>query len=211
MKLIKYLFITAATIVVSLSNIYYKDPNKYFIKSYTNIQIITGYKGTKKLIISDVNDSLYDLFNTPLIKFGRKRTRHAVLLALNNVRASQGLNPVSLNATLSRAAQKYALIMRAGDFTAHVPPGLPRQGNTLFDRVAAAGGKFKLGQLMEINVSSTMTYSDGREYPSTMTAKSAMKLYWSSKSHRKIMLHPEAYQIGVGYSNGYLCIILLKP
>ncbi|SEQ62634.1 Uncharacterized conserved protein YkwD, contains CAP (CSP/antigen 5/PR1) domain [Faunimonas pinastri] len=101
------------------------------------------------------------------------------LAAVNAFRASQGMKPVKLSASLSAAARSQAMDMAAHDTMSH-----NLGGQTLPKRLAKAGYGW---QVADENI--------GEGYP-TMAA--AMLGWKNSPGHRKNLLDPGVTEIGIG-------------
>lgn len=104
-----------------------------------------------------------------------------ILLLVNQERTKAGLNPLTLNNTLSVAAQAHAENMIATDTFAH-----NINGKTVGDRATAAG--YIWGRVGE-NIAA------GQNSP-----EQVMESWMNSEGHRANILKAEFQELGVGYA-----------
>ena len=101
------------------------------------------------------------------------------LAAVNNLRSSLGLDPLTYCAALAKSSQKYADVMTAGWF-AHVGP----TGSKFSDRILAEGYRF--------------TYAAENLAKGQRTVKEVMAAWVASPGHYANLIAPEARAIGFG-------------
>lgn len=105
-----------------------------------------------------------------------------VLVLTNEVRAAEGLPPLTFNETLSQVARAYAQNMAANDFIAHDDPN---GGLSASDRVANAG----------------YTWQSVRENLAvgSATPEEVVESWLNSSGHRDNILAADVTEIGIGY------------
>ena len=107
----------------------------------------------------------------------------AIVALTNQLRAQHGLAALTVNSSLTSAAQTYSRIMAVNDWFSHEGP----DGSTMSSRVTAAGyaGWSFLGENLYRGF-----YAD--------PASSIVQAWMDSPAHRDIILSPKATEIGVG-------------
>lgn len=117
--------------------------------------------------------------------------RAALLCAIDDVRASNGLAPVTESADLTAAAQHHAADMVARGFFAHVTP----DGATVIERVRAT--KYLDG-------ASTWALGEAIAWAQDPldTADALMTAWMNSPPHRAIILDGEYREVGIGLAGG---------
>lgn len=104
-----------------------------------------------------------------------------LLTLLNNARAEAKLTPLNLNTQLSAAAQGHSDDMACNNFVGHAGS----DGSSIHARVAAAG--------YAASYSEEIIYASG-------SAQDAFNWWMSDKTHRDVILNPNAVDLGIGYT-----------
>jgi uncharacterized protein YkwD len=104
-----------------------------------------------------------------------------LLALLNNARAEAKLTPLNLNAQLSAAAQGHSDDMACNNFVGHAGSN----GSSIPARVAAAG--------YAASYSEEIIYASG-------SAQDAFNWWMNDKTHREVILNPNAVDVGIGYT-----------
>ncbi|MFP4070979.1 MAG: CAP domain-containing protein [Desulfovibrionales bacterium] len=101
---------------------------------------------------------------------------------INTKRAEQGLNELSCNLLLHRAARDHAETMAEQDYLGHESP----DGTGFQERIYAAGyPKTRVGEAVGAG------WKDAQE---------ALQNFMESPTHREILMGPKFTEIGVGYA-----------
>jgi uncharacterized protein YkwD len=119
----------------------------------------------------------------------RSMERHFVFL-VNKERVIRGIQPLRIDNDINRAADSHAwwVTTHLGAVTEHCGASNTRSGS----RVSEAIGYESLSYSAEITF--------GRVNDSSHTAAGAYQGFYNSTDHRNIMLNPQAYCIGIGFS-----------
>ncbi|HEV2774294.1 MAG TPA: CAP domain-containing protein [Solirubrobacteraceae bacterium] len=113
----------------------------------------------------------------------------ATLCLLNDERAARGLVPLSTQADLEEAAQRYSQAMVQHRFFAHVSPG----GQTLSDRLVGYAAPAR-----EWTTGENLAWGEG----ALATPSSIVRGWMNSPSHRDNVLNGDFTEIGVGIVGG---------
>ena len=113
----------------------------------------------------------------------------ATLCLLNDERATRGLAPLSTQAELATAAQKFSQAMVQHRFFAHVSPG----GQTITDRLAGY-----TGAALSYTTGENLAWGEG----ALATPSAVVRGWMGSASHRDNILNVHFTQIGVGIAGG---------
>ena len=125
---------------------------------------------------------------TPVFSAGLTVLEQAVLKAVNDERAAQGLAAYASDEVLTNVARGHAQDMVIRDYFSHVTP----EGKTLRDRLREAGvEKHWVGENIQRNT-----------HPAGKTVQMAMVWFMDSAPHRNNILAPEYTRLGVGLVEG---------
>ncbi len=111
------------------------------------------------------------------------RLEQALHEAVNEVRRSEGLAPLQLQADLSRLARDYSRRMQEEDFFDHTDP----QGRDAADRLLAAGFDYR-------HAGENIAYNYNIPDP----IETALQSWLDSPGHRANILNPKFTQTGIG-------------
>lgn len=114
----------------------------------------------------------------------RESVRREMLASVNAARKKAGLNPVTGNSLLDKAAQRHAEDMLARGYFAHKSPA----GTTVRERATAAGYDWR-------------TIGENIAYGQT-SVREVMETWLDSPGHRKNILTPAFTEVGVGVAMG---------
>ncbi len=128
-----------------------------------------------------------------------------VFQLINQMRTSNGLNPLTLNASLSAAARVHSTDMACNNFIAHSGS----DGSTWADRISAQGYQYATYPLENIYVGDPQFGGD---------AQGAVTWWMNSQVHRDNILNDRVTETGVGYVydpnseyGGYYTMVFAQP
>jgi uncharacterized protein YkwD len=127
-----------------------------------------------------------------------------VLALINDARAAQSLNTLTLDSRLAAAADAHSLDMACNDFVEHYG----YDGSDWYDRIAAQG--YNYGAASENIYAGNPNFSGN--------AEGAFKWWMNSQIHRDAILSPKFTQVGIGYAyysgstyKGYFTVVFARP